>query len=167
MNNVNFNQLLKYAFLMALPGLISTFVTPALDPQSTAAKLVSLTVMALMVLLLYYGILDYHQKNGIPFTFGNVLKTGMFIALLAGMIWGLGNYVYLEYLNPGYKEVLLQRQLEQAREQGLTEAQMELVRKGKDYYGIGSFAGSLLGALFIGVVTSVLTALWKRETPAA
>jgi len=156
---------LRYAFYAALTGIIGLYLTTFTEPRSLAASAVGIVTKMIIVFLIYYGITDYFRKTGTEINFGTIFKTGMYITLMAAFIYGAFVFVFYEYFAGEYKEILINESIKRMQERGqLSGEQLQRsIETTRNFFSYFAFVGAVLDMLIVGTVTSILTALWRKE----
>lgn len=104
------------------------------------------------------------------FTYGRALGAGVLISVFTNILSAIFGYVYGAFINPGFRDVVVQAQVDKMQAAGVPSAQIEQVEKVTRFFaspGIGASMQLLMGLIF-GVIFSLLIAIFlKRQASPA
>lgn len=116
-----------------------------------------------------YGCINYREEEcGGFLSYGSAFKIGVLIALFASIILGAYNYVFYQFIDPSYVEVILAAEEESLNEKNLPQEtidkRMELIRSYTSpmLLSISTIIMFLISGLFISLITSIFV---KKEKP--
>jgi hypothetical protein len=169
---------LTYGFALALGGALLSLVLYFLGFHSDIAKLQAanwignIGGLALGISCIVLGIKARRAEEPASenFGYGRALGTGVLITLWAALIGIATNYLYFQVVNPGFRDLLLQAQLDKLEATGVTGDRLEqserMLRMGMTPVII-SCVGFVL-VMFWGTVISLIAAAFlKREAAEA
>ncbi|HLW14085.1 MAG TPA: DUF4199 domain-containing protein [Flavobacteriaceae bacterium] len=120
----------------------------------------------------YYAILQYRTQLGGFLTLGQAMKLGVAIALIAGIIASLSNYIFMTYIEPDTVEKMIElgrQQLEEspnALSDEQIEMSMEMSRKFMQPWLMAAMG--ILSSVFMGVIYSLVAGLiLQKKKPIA
>lgn len=165
---------LTYGFAMAIGGALISLVLYFLGFHSDASKLSaaqwigSIGGLGLGITCISLGIKA--RRADVPatedFGYGRALGTGVMITLWAALIGIVTNYLYFQVVNPGFRDLMIQAQLDKMEAAGFTGARLEqsekMVRFTMSPVMISCF-GFVLG-MFWGTVISLITAAFLKRS---
>lgn len=118
---------------------------------------------------IYLGIKEAKEQNfGGYLTVGQGFKTGMGIALIAGLISFVFTLVYLHLIDPGMVDRIKEMAAAQWESQGMSEEQIEAASKYSGMFMNPWFFSlmAIVSALFWGLIQSLIAAsILKKEAP--
>ena len=104
-----------------------------------------------------------------PWGYGSALGTGVMIGLFGALFGGVYNYVYFAYIDPNFREVVLQAQIAALEAKNLSSAQIEqaepFIRK-----WLSPAIMTITGAIMVfiwNLVISLIVAAFVKNRPAA
>lgn len=119
-----------------------------------------LITTALFIGIVVWGIKSFKSENGGFLSWGQGVKIGVGIAVLAGLINVIYSYIFMNFIEPDFMNQMMEVQNQAYIDQGMTEEQIEnaneMVKKfqspgitaamGIIAYAIGGFIVSAIGA---------------------
>lgn len=164
---------LTYGFFMALAGLLLVLALFFLGFHSDPAKLSSaqwigsLGGLAIGIVTIVLG--TKARREEIPpseaFGYGRALGAGVMIGLVGSFLGIFTNYAYMQFINPGMADLIIQAQVDKLEAKGLSGAQLEQAEKmtrmmiGPVISSCFSFVG---GVFFCTVISLITGAILKR-----
>jgi hypothetical protein len=164
---------LTYGFVMALGGALLNLVLFFLGFHSEASKLqtgqwISIPVLiAITVVCIVLGTKARRAEipAGEEFGYGRALGAGVMIALFGALIGVVCNYVYMQMINPGLNDLVMQAQVQKWEAAGMSSAQVEkaesMMRTMMSPVLQAVFG--LLMAMFWGTIVSLITAAFLKR----
>ncbi len=161
------NIAMNYGLILALVSIVISallFVTESHIDRPIWASILSVILMAL---ILFYGIKAFKKDNGGFLSLGEALKVGLAIALIAGIISAIYNYIFMTYIEPDLIAKTLEFTSEKMYEQNpnLTEGQAKMALDITAKFmspGI-MFAMAIIGSLFLGFIFSLIGGLILKQ----
>lgn len=131
--------------------------------------LTSTLIMVATFFTIYLGIKEIRETQLDGFlTFGQGFKSGMAIALIAGIVSAIFTYIYIEFIDPGLIDKVMATTEAQWEEQNMPEEQMDMARKWMGYM-MNPLIMSLIATvsvIFWGMIKSLIAAaLLKKDAP--
>ena len=130
----------------------------------------SLIGIAIMIAAIVFGLKAFKKDSGGYMSFGEGLKTGMAITLIAALIGAIWTYLFVTVIEPDFVTLLLERTQEQMLEQNpdMTDEQIdvaiEMTERFTQPWLMSTF--SIIGSLFFGFITSLIcSAVMKVNRP--
>ena len=164
------NVALTYGGLLGLLTIIFAvilYVTNSLLDQNWITAVVSFLIMASVIA---YGQYVYRNGNGGFMGLKDALKVGLGIALIGTIIGSLYNYIFLTVIEPGFIELIVEKQREAMIENSpnMTDAQIEQAMElaGKFSRPWVQSSIQIIGGIFFGFIISLISGLiLKRNNP--
>lgn len=112
-----------FSGLLMLAFSLFAFLIDDNPPDYEMQEYVGYASIILSTVFIFLGIKRFRDQelNGV-ISFGKALGTGLLISLVAAIIFALFSYVYYEWLDPDFSQKYLAWTIEQIRESGLPEA---------------------------------------------
>lgn len=172
---------LTYGFALALASALLTLVLFFLGYQTEAEKLkagqwISLPLyIAITAAVLVIGVKARRAEipPDEPFGYGRALGAGVMIALFASLFGIVVNFVYFQYLNPGFVDLMVQTEMEKMEAQGLSDSRLEAAEKGMRFMMkppimvVLGFFQAMLGATLTALITSIFVRRPAASEPPA
>ena len=122
--------------------------------------------LAAMIGFIVYGIKTYKADNGGYLSLGEGLKTGLAIALVAGLIGSIFSYLFVTVIEPDFAMNMLEATRVKMIDQNpnMTQEQMDMALGMTEKMmspGI-LVAFSIIGSLFIGFIVSLIAGLTRQ-----
>ena len=160
--------MLNYGLILGFAGILINVAVFAMgktyDPHWSVMVIVILVTIAVIVM----GIKKVKESNNGLLSLGDALKTGLGIALIAGVISVIYTFIFTNYIEPEYFERMAEVQQQKMLEQypNMSDEQIEnAMEMTKKMSGIGMTAAvSLIGSLFIGFIISLIAGLIMKKS---
>lgn len=166
---------LTYGFAMALAGGLLTLILFFLgfhsdaEKMSTAQWVVIPIFLAITVVTLILG--AKARREELPpterFGYGRAFGGAMLILLFGALIGMVFNYAYVQFINPGFADVIIQSQAAKMEAKGLGPAQIERMENMTRMMmkpPIFAFVTFIQGML-AGTVIALITSAFVRREP--
>jgi len=127
---------------------------------------VSLITSALFIGILVWGIKSFKSENGGFLSWGQGVKIGVGIAVLAGLINVIYSYIFMNFIEPDFMNQMMEVQNQAYIDQGMTEEQIENANEmGKKFQSPGITAAMGIIAYAIGgfIVSAIGAAIMKKS----
>ena len=117
------------------------------------------------LLFVFFGIRHYRNIYGAGrISFGKGVKLGLLITLFPAIIFGIYNYMYVEFIDPDFTETYYNYMIEQARESSppaKLQAKIDSIDAQRDMFSNTLLQSALmfLTVFIIGTIISLLSAL--------
>lgn len=159
---------LNYGVLLGLFTIVLQVVSYALDAHIDRPWWLTFGQLLISIAIIVLGLKAFKSENNSYLTFGQSIKTGLAISLIAGIISVIFNYIFITFIDPDF----IQKTLDFTREEmvknpNLTEDQinmsMEMSAKFMTPWIMSAFA--IIGTMFFGFIISVIAGLALRKNP--
>lgn len=137
--------------------------------RSEVSWIFNTLAMLIPVLCIVYAVKEYKATVGQGFMpFGEVFRHGLVITLVGGI--GISAYllVYSEYIDPGFNDYILNQQIEEMQESGMSDEKIDqAIEMGERFRTpFYMFTFGVLGSLFVGsIVSLIMAAILKKPNP--
>ena len=166
-----------FGFLIALGGALLNLVLFFLGFHSNVEKLSSAQWIGGIVSLaigVTFTILGTRARRAEvpaaePFGYGRALGAAVMITLFASLFGAIFYFIYLQFINPGFQDVIVQAQSAKLEARGLSGAQLEQAEKMTRIFTgpILSSCFNFLGGMFFGTIVSLIVAAFVKRPAAA
>ncbi|WP_299014215.1 DUF4199 domain-containing protein [uncultured Polaribacter sp.] len=133
-----------------------------LDPHWSVSVVQSAVVIAFVIL----GIKKFKAANGGFMSWGQGVKIGVGITVLAGLIGAIYNYVFISFIEPDFLTQMMEVQNQKFLDQGLTEEQIETANamSGSMQNPLIISAFAIIGSAIFGfVIAAIAAAIMKKS----
>jgi hypothetical protein len=145
-----------------LISLITYAMGSHLDPHWS----ISLVSGIFYVGLIVFGIKKFKEANGGFMSWGEGVKVGVGIAIIAGLIVVIYNYIFMNFIEPDLMSQMMEIQNQKFLDQGMTEEQIEAANEmGKSFQTPGIMAAMGIIGYAIGgfIVSAIAAAIMKKS----
>lgn len=131
---------------------------------------VSITSLIITIVIFYYGIKSYKEKNHHFLSIKEAIKIGLAMAVIGGVIGAIYAVIHYSYIQPEFVEGIREKAYQDmtSGNQNLADEQLETANKMMNIFTSPFFLAtmSLLFQLFFGFIISlILGAIMKKEDP--
>lgn len=133
-----------------------------LDPHWST----SIVSAALFIGVIIFGTKKFKEANNGFMSWGQGVKVGVGIAVLAGLIVVVYNYIFMNFIDPDFMNQMMEIQNQKYLEQGLTEEQIEAANKMSESFSSPTImaAMGIIGYAIGGFIVSAITAAIMKKT---
>ena len=133
-----------------------------LDPHWSVSLISGVFFIGLIVL----GIKKYKETNGGFLTWGQGVKVGVGISIIAALIGVIYNYVFISFIEPDFMAKVMEIQNQKLIDQGQTEEQIEAINKmGKAFQSPTLMAAmGIIGSAIGGFIVAAIAAAIMKKT---
>ncbi|MFT4669144.1 MAG: hypothetical protein ACI840_002331 [Ulvibacter sp.] len=158
---------LPYGLLLSLTTIVISVIVYALGMTYDQPWWQSLLNFVAMIGFIVYGIKAYKHDNESYLSLGEALKTGLAIALVAGLIGAVFSYLFVTVIEPDFAVNMLE-----ATRVKMINNNPEMTQEAMDMaLGVTEkmmspsilVAFSIVGSLFIGFIISLITGLVMKN----
>ncbi|MGJ8742887.1 DUF4199 domain-containing protein [Polaribacter sp.] len=164
------NFIVKNGVMLGVASIILSLVMFAtgthLDPHWSN----SLISAALFIGLIFLGTKQFKEANNGFMSWGEGVKVGVGIAIVAGLIVVVYNYIFMNFISPDFMSQMMEIQNQKLLESGMTEEQIEATNEmGKKFQSPAIMAamgiiGYAIGGFIIAAITSAIMKKSEEET---
>jgi len=158
---------LTYGLILGFVSVIIQVIIYAMGKQYEKHTYVGIGSFLIMVVFISYGIFQFKKQNGGYLSFGEGLKTGIAIALIAGLISIIYSYVFMNFIEPDFMSNMMQIQQDKMMQMNpnMTDEQMNtamtMAKKFSTPWVMMAFG--LLYSAFIGFIISLVATLVMKK----
>ena len=168
------NTYLTYGVVCAFSNLILNVILYILGFHSDPAKLATANIMSSVLSIGICAITVYLGQKAIdqkvpadqPFGFGQAFLAGFLISVVAGVVGILTNYIYMVYINPNFKDVIIQSQLDKLAARGVSGTALDNAEKGLRMFmkPMMQSVFAVFGTISIGSLASLVTSFFTKRS---
>jgi len=162
-----------YGFFLALALMLLNLVLYFLGYHSDADKFATADTISKIGFWLFAFVCiilgTMARRSEVPatenFGYGQALLAGFLISVFAGLFAIVTNYLYLQVINPGFIDVMMQAVTAKAEAKGASSAQIEQMEKGMRF-----MMKPIFSAIFVfliisicGTLVSLITSIFIRR----
>jgi len=158
---------LNYGLLLGLISIVFSVIVYVTGNHLDRQWWQSLISFVIMAGAIYYGIKAFKDGSGGFLSLGEALKVGLAIALIAGIIGAIFNYIFVTVIEPDFANQMLEVTREKMYEQNpnMTEEQakmgIDMTKKFLTPTMMTTFA--IIASLFFGFIISLITGLIMKQ----
>jgi uncharacterized membrane protein YeaQ/YmgE (transglycosylase-associated protein family) len=158
---------MPYGLILALATIVLSVIVYVMGMTYDQPWWQSLLNFVLMVTCIVYGLKAYKNGNGGFLSLGEALKTGLAIALIAGIVGSIFSYLFVTVIEPDFAVNMLEATREKMIEQNpeMTEEQMTVtldITEKMMSPGI-LVAFGIIASLFFGFIISLIAGLVMKQ----
>lgn len=121
-----------------------------------------------MVFFIVYGMMTFKKENNTYMSFGQALKIGLGISLIAGIIGALYQFVFINYIDTEFMKNLLDAQNQEMIQKNpqLTQEQLDMIKKSQEFMTspVLLFFIGIIQSIFFGFIISLIAGLAMKKT---
>lgn len=132
-------------------------------PPHWSASVISFVLFIVFIVL---GTKQFKEANGGFLSWGQGVKIGVGIAVLAGLIVVIYNYIFANFIEPDFMTKLMEIQNQSFLDQGMTEEQIEAANEMTKTFqtpGIMAAVGIISYAIGGFIVSAITAAIMKKS----
>lgn len=160
--------ILSNGFLLGLTTIaiaVIMYVTGLVYTMNWLAGVIGFLAMIAFIVL---GIANYKKENNTYISLGQAMKIGVGVALIAGIIGAVYQYVFLNYIDTEYLSKMMEIQQQQMIEKNpnLTQEQLDMAASmGETFSSPGILFGiGIISNLFFGFIIALIAGLAMKKT---
>jgi len=126
----------------------------------------AIIIYVILIAGIIYGTKAFRDNlNGGYITYGKAVGTGTLIALFAGVVYGLYQYIYVNFIDPEFFDKLMETMIEQYQNAGIDDDKIEQMLEYSDYSRNPIFftLSTVLGLAVIGLIISLITSFFLKK----
>ena len=158
--------MLNYGIMLGLASIILNVIIYAMGMTYAPHWSVGLIGIAIMIGFIVMGIKNLKEQNGGFLSLGEALKTGVGIALIAGLVGVVYTLIFTNFIEPDYFAKMLEAQEQQLIDYGMTDEQIEnQLSMTEKLSGPTMAAGmAIIGSVFLGFIISLIGGLVMKHS---
>lgn len=158
--------MLNYGALLGFISILTNVAVYAMGKTYDQHWSVGVISIIIMIAILTLGIKKFKESNEGFLKLGEALKIGLGIALIAGLIGVIYNFIFTSYIEPDYFSNLVQIQEQKWIEAGMAEDAIDSARSMMEMMsGIGIVSAiTIIGSLFLGFIISLISGLIMKKS---
>ena len=161
------NIILNYGIILGVISVFQSLIMYAMGKHLQPHWSVGIISGILLIVLIVLGIKKFKNNNNGFLSFGQAVKVGVGIAIVAGLIGVIYNYIFMNIIEPTYMEQLSEIQLQTMIDQGYSEEQIETTQDMTKRFSSPALSAAfgIIGAAIGGFIVSAIAGaiMQKRE----
>lgn len=137
--------------------------------RSDNANIFQFLTLGFAVVCIVMAVNEFKRTEGNGFiTFGNAFRSSLVISLIGGITGAAFMVLFVEVIDPSFKDFILQKQMDQMAEMGMSEDAVEQAIENAARYQtpFWMFTWGVMGSLLMGVIISlIMGAILKKPDP--
>ena len=166
-NQVNSKSImLNYGLILGVISVLSSLTLYATGNLIKFGWVAGIIGFIAMIVIITLGIKKFKLENNNILSFGQAVKVGIGIALISAVVGIIYNLIFLNFIEPGFQEQMMEVQRQAWQEQNMTAEQIESAEGiAKTFSGPAiTSAFAILGSAFFGFIISAIGgAIMKRS----
>ncbi|MFQ3181720.1 MAG: MFS family permease [Polaribacter sp.] len=166
-NQANSKSLIiNYGIYLGVATVLISLITYALGMHLDPHWSVSLVSGILLIGLIVFGIKKYKELNNGFLTWGQGVKIGVGIAIVAALIGTIYNYLFMTFIEPDFINQAMEVSNQKLLEQGQTQEQIEAINEMSSAFQSPFLiaALSIIGSAVVGfIVAAIAAAIMKKS----
>lgn len=159
--NIILNYGLYYGVISVILSLIMYATGNHLE-QNMIGMLLGFVIMIAFIVLATKKFKDDNQGF---LSWGQGVKTGMGVVLIGIIISGIYTYLFANFIEPDFKNQIIEKSIVQWQDAGMTSDQIEMSTKmTEDYFYLSLYGGMIIGGLVLGFIFSAITAAIMKKS---
>lgn len=128
--------------------------------------IISVSFLSVIVLVIL-GIKKFKDTNNGFLSWGQAVKIGVGIAVISGLIGAFYQYIFVNFIEPDFIELMAEKQEIMLLEQGYSEEQVEMsLKMSKKFQGpLLTTAMSIIAAAIFGFIIAAIGGAIMNKTP--
>ena len=158
--------ILNYGLILGIAGILVNLVIYAMGMHLNPHWSVSLLQGALLIGFIIVAIKKYKEANGGFLSWGQGVKVGVGVAIVAGLIGVIYSYLFMNFIEPEFMTQMMEVQNQKMLDQGMTEEQIEAANEmSKNFQSPGIIAAfAIIGSAIGGFVVSAIAAAIMKKS---
>lgn len=173
-SNITIKTIFKYSFwagmVIVFFAFINIFFIDMKPENFDTAEVVGYTSMVLSMLLIFLALNEFRQQQpNQQVSFKKAMQIGLAISAIAGVLFGIYNWVYVSFVNPEFMDQYFNYYIENIRNSGDSQAQIDAhiqqleAEKAMFQSPIIQFITMFMTEFLIGLVISLIAALIESK----
>lgn len=137
--------------------------------RSDNANIFQFLSQGFAVVCIVLAVNEYKRTEGHGFiTFGHAFRSSLVISLIGGITGAAFLVLFVEVIDPSFKDFMLQKQMDQMTEMGMSEeaAEQALENAARYQTPFWMFTMGVMGTLLMGAIMSlIMAAILKKPDP--
>jgi MFS family permease len=162
--------IINYGIYLGVATVLISLITYALGMHLDPHWSVSLVSGILFIGLIVFGIKKYREINNGFLTWGQGVKIGVGIAIVAALIGTIYNYLFMTFIEPDFINQAMEISNQKLLDQGQTEEQIEAINEMSKAFqapfliaALG-IIGSAVGGFIVAAIAAAIMKKSEEET---
>ncbi|QTE23639.1 DUF4199 domain-containing protein [Polaribacter cellanae] len=162
--------ILNYGLTLGIISVVINLIVYAMGMHLDPHWSVALISGILFIVFIIFGIKKFKETNGGFMSWGQGVKVGVGVAIIAALIGVIYNYIFMNFIEPEFMNQVMEVQNQKLMDQGMTQEQIENANEmGKAFRGPGMMAamgiiGSAIGGFVVAAIAAAIMKKSEEET---
>jgi MFS family permease len=170
-NSANSKSLIiNYGIYLGVATVLISLISYALGMHLDPHLSISLVSGILFIGLIVFGIKKHKETNEGFLTWGQGVKIGVGIAIVAALIGTIYNYLFMNFIEPDFLNQVMEVSNQKLLDQGQTEEQIEAINKMSEAFksplliAAMGIIGSAVGGFIVAAIAAAIMKKSEEET---
>lgn len=170
-NQTNTKSLIiNFGIYLGIATVLTSLITYALGMHLDPHWSVSVISGILFIGLIVFGIKKHKENNEGFLSWGQGVKIGVGIAIVAALIGTIYNYLFMTFLEPDFLNQVMEVSNQKLLDQGQTEEQIEAINKMSEAFksplliAAMGIIGSAVGGFIVAAIAAAIIKKSEEET---
>ncbi len=158
--------ILNYGLYLGIATVLINLVNYAMGNHLDPHWSIGVISGALFIGFIIYGIKNFKEANGGIISWGQAVKIGVGVVIIAALIGSIYNYIFMNFIEPDYMSQLMEVQNQKYLDQGLTEEQIEMSNSISEKFKNPTIiaATGIIGSAIGGFIVSAIAGAFMKES---
>ncbi|WP_369047671.1 DUF4199 domain-containing protein [Tenacibaculum sp. UWU-22] len=158
--------IINYGLLLGGASVILSLIIYATGNSLNQNWITSVISTLLIVGFIVAAIKKFKQANGEFLSWGQAVKVGVGVAVVAGLILAIYNYIFMNFIEPDFMNQVMEKQQQLMIDKGLTDEQIETsMQMAKKFQSPAiSAAMSIVSSAVFGFIISAIAGAILKKT---
>jgi MFS family permease len=162
--------IINFGIYLGIATVLTSLITYALGMHLDQHWSVSVISGILFIGLIVFGIKKHKENNEGFLSWGQGVKIGVGIAIVAALIGTIYNYLFMTFLEPDFLNQVMEVSNQKLLDQGQTEEQIEAINKMSEAFksplliAAMGIIGSAVGGFIVAAIAAAIMKKSEEET---
>jgi uncharacterized integral membrane protein len=159
------STMLNYGLVLGLTSIFINLIAYAIGIHLDQDWRVGTLGFVAMIIVIVLGIKNFKSANNNLITWGQSVKIGVGISIISGLIGIIYNLIFINFIEPDFMNLLMEKQVVAWEELNMTEEQIESSKSMMEKFSspaITSAIGIIAAAFFGFIISAIAGAVMKK-----
>jgi len=159
------NTMLNYGLVLGLTTIFINLIAYAIGIHLDQDWRMGLLGFVAMIVVIVLGIKNFKSVNNNIISWGQSVKIGVGISIISALIGIIYNLIFINFIEPDFMTLLMEKQVVAWEELNMTEEQIEASKSMMETFSspaITSAIGIIAAAFFGFIISAIAGAIMKR-----
>ena len=160
------NFIINNGVILGILGILISVILYAMGMHLDPHWSIGILQFILMIAIIVLGISQFKNANGGFLNWGQGVKIGVGIAILAALISVIYNYFFITFVEPDFMTQIMEIQNQKLIDQGMTEEQIEAASEMSKKFSTPLFTAAfgIIGSAIGGFIVSAIAAAIMKKS---